>query len=383
MASAPLRWALQGGMLALSVALALLLGEGLARLVLYPGDYLRAKTVSDSILGRRLEPGASGHDQWGFRNRDVPHRADVVTIGDSQTYGIGVPRRSSWPAQLSELTGRQVYNAALGGYSPIQYYELLRRYALRLKPSAVVVGFYFGNDPREAYASVYALSHYAGLRRQGVPPLRSHVPAPSYKSRPLSRVRNWLSRHSVLYGATLLSILPGRAQRAELIIRQTANDMVRFHHDTSSTVFTPAFRLRALDLDSPRVMEGLRLSLVHFQLMARLCDSAGVAFYIALIPTKERVYQSLIDADPELQQHALLREVLAQEGDVDQRVRRFLQEGGISYIDLLPPLQDAVRHMPIYPPHEDGHPNAAGYSVIARTVGRAIAQHLNPTPAPR
>src|SRR5919198_6291763 len=151
MASRPLRWALLGGMLALSVALALLLGEGLARLVLVPVDYLMATPVFDPILGIRLEPGASGHDQWGFRNREIPHRVDVVTIGDSHTYGVGVPRRSSWPAQLSELTGRQVYNAALAGYSPVQYYELLRRYALRLKPSVVVVGFYFGNDLPEAY----------------------------------------------------------------------------------------------------------------------------------------------------------------------------------------------------------------------------------------
>ena len=86
-----------------------------------------ARPVRDPVLGRRLAPGAAGHDRWGFRNREVPPRGDVVTIGDSQTYGVGVPRLHSWPAQLAEITGRHVYNAALPGYSPIQYYELLRR----------------------------------------------------------------------------------------------------------------------------------------------------------------------------------------------------------------------------------------------------------------
>jgi lysophospholipase L1-like esterase len=109
--------------------------------------------------------------------------------------------------------------------------------------------------------------------------------------------------------------------------------------------------------------------------MARLCDSAGVAFSIALIPTKERVYQSLIDADSELRQDPVLRELLAQEAEVDQRVRRFLQQRGISYIDLLPPLRDAVTHTRLYRLDEDGHPTAAGYSVIAREVAKAIAQH--------
>jgi lysophospholipase L1-like esterase len=372
MASRPRRWALQGGMLTLSVALALLLGEGLARLVLNPVDYLTAARVFDPILGTRLEPGASGHDLWGFRNREIPQRTDVVTIGDSQTYGVGVPRFSSWPAQLGELTGLQVYNAALGGYSPVQYYELLRRYALRLKPSVVVVGFYAGNDLLEAYRAVYALPHHAPRRREDVPPVGIDVPAPSSKPPFVRRLHSWLSSHSVLYRVTLSSILP--AQPAELILGQDGNDVVRFHHGASSTAFAPAWRLRTLDLDSLAVREGLRLSLVHLEDMARLCDSAGVAFFIALIPTKERVYQPLIEADPELRQHAPLRELLAHEGEVDQRVRRFLQQRGISYIELLHPLQDAISRTPIYRSDDDGHPIAAGFSVIAREVARAIAQ---------
>jgi lysophospholipase L1-like esterase len=375
MASRPIRWALQGGMLALSVTLALLLGEGLARLVLDPGDYLMATPVSDPILGRRLEPGASGHDQWGFRNREVPHRADVVTIGDSQTYGVGLPLFSSWPAQLSQLTRLQVYNAALPGYSVVQYHELLRRYALQLKPSAVVVGFYFGNDLLEAYRIVYARPYYAALRRADVPPVQRRVPTGSSRKRSVRVLKRWLSVHSVLYRVALSSVLKEQGQRAELILGQDGDDVLRLHHGTSSTAFTPAGRLRALDLDSPRVREGLRLSLLQFELMAQLCDSAGVAFFIALLPTKERVYQPLIEADPELRQHPALRELLAQEGEVDQRVRRFLHERGISYIDLLSPLQDAVRHTPIYPPNDDGHPTAAGYAVIAQAVARAIAEH--------
>lgn len=375
MASRPHRWGLQGGMLALSVALALLLGEGVARLVLEPVDYLMARPVIDPILGRRLEPGASGHDQWGFRNREIPDRADVVTIGDSQTYGTGVPRLSSWPVQLSELTGRQVYNVALGGYSPIEYHQLLRRYALSLKPSVIVVGFYFGNDLHEAYRRVYALPHYTALRRKDVPSLEGTAPPRSSKSRFVRRLRAWFSSHSVLYRVALSAILQEQVQRAELILTQGDNDLVRLHHGTSSTTFAPAHRLGALDLDSLSVQEGLRLSLLHFELMARLCDSAGVAFFIALIPTKERVYQSLIDADPELRQDRVLRELLAQEAEVDRRVRRFLQQRGISYIDLLPPLRDAVSHTRIYRLDEDGHPTAAGYSVIAREIARAIPQH--------
>jgi len=373
--SKPIRWALQGGLLALSIALALLLGEGLARLVLDPGDYLMARPLRDPVLGRRLAPGAAGHDRWGFRNPEVPAEGDVVTIGDSQTYGVGVPRLDSWPAQLARITGRHVYNAALPGYSPIQYYALLRQYALRLEPRVVVVGFYFGNDLLEAYRLVYALPHYTALRRHDVPPVKRRALTSGTRSPHLRRLQRWLARHSVLYGATLEAILKGPAQRAELIIREPGSDMPRIHGGASSTVFTPAFRLRVVDLRSPVVREGLRLTLVHFELMARLCDSAGVRLFVALIPTKERVYQPLIEADPELRRHAVLRELLAQEGEADRNVRDFLEQHGIAHVDLLPSLRDALGHTPIYPPDEDGHPNAAGYAVIARAIGRAIARN--------
>jgi lysophospholipase L1-like esterase len=367
-----LRWALHGGLLVLSTAVALLLGEGLARLVLNPGDYLMARPVRDAVLGRRLAPGAAGHDAWGFRNPEVPTRGDVVTIGDSQTYGVGVPRLEAWPAQLSQLTGRDVYNAALPGYSPIQYRELLRRYALRLRPRVVVVGFYYGNDLLEAYRIVYALPHYTDLRRHDVPPVKRQPPSTGGTSPRWRRLQRWLARHSVLYDASLAAILRGHAQRAELIVRESGTDRPRIHQGTFSTVFTPGYRLRAVDLGSPVIREGLRLTLLQFQLMARLCDSAGVRLFVALIPTKERVYQPLVETDPGLRDHAVLREELAQEGEADRRVRGFLKQHGIAYVDLLPSLRAALGHTAIYPPDDDGHPNAAGHAAIARAVGRAI-----------
>jgi lysophospholipase L1-like esterase len=374
MASRLARWTLQGGLLAVALVLAVLLGEGIARLVLDPADFLIVQPVRDTILGQRLDPGASGHDQWGFRNREVPDSAEVVTIGDSQTYGVGLPRGSSWPAQLSKLTGRSVYNASLPSYSPVQYHELLRRYALRLKPDAVVVGFYFGNDLLESYRIVYGNPHYIALRRPNMPAPRTlaRVVGPGSKSRGLSsRVRRWLSGHSVLYRASV-AVLQGRAQRAELVFHQADKELVHFNHGAYSTVFSPGYRLRSLDLSADVVREGLRLALLELGQMAQLCDSAGVALTVALIPTKERVYQPLIEADSALSRNAELRRMIANEAEADQEVRRFLEENKIGYVDLLPPLREVVGRAVIYPPDDDGHPTAAGYGVIARAVEKAM-----------
>ena len=256
----------------------------------------------------------------------------------------------------------------------MQYNELLRRYALRLKPTAVVVGFYFGNDLLESYRIVYGLSHYAALRRPNMPAPRTlrRVVDPVSRARgPVARGRRWLSANSVLYRVAV-AVLQGRAQRAELVLRSAETELVRFHHGVSSTVFAPAYRRRSLDLSADVVREGLRLSLLELGQMAQLCDSADVALTVALIPTKERVYQPLIEAAPGLRQNAELRRMLANEARADQEVRRFLEGKGIAYIDLLPPLREVVGRTPIYPPDDDGHPTAAGYAIIARAVGKAM-----------
>lgn len=101
--------------LTLSIAVSVLLAEGVLRLVLDPIDYLAVSIVPDPVLNHRIAPGASGHDDWGYRNRDVPERAEVLAIGDSMTYGIMAKSYESWPAQLAEIQNISTYNAALDG----------------------------------------------------------------------------------------------------------------------------------------------------------------------------------------------------------------------------------------------------------------------------
>ena len=47
-----------------------------------------AQTVPDDRLGHRPNPAHPEHDRQGFRNLEVPSRAHLVALGDSQTYGV-------------------------------------------------------------------------------------------------------------------------------------------------------------------------------------------------------------------------------------------------------------------------------------------------------
>src|SRR4030095_14915524 len=48
------------------------------------------ESLPDERLGSRPNPSYPGHDSKGFRNPRVPAKADVVALGDSNTYGANV-----------------------------------------------------------------------------------------------------------------------------------------------------------------------------------------------------------------------------------------------------------------------------------------------------
>ena len=116
-----------------------------ARLVLRPADYLSVEMVHDDVLGAVPSAGArsGGFDAWGFRNREVPASADIVTIGDSHTYGNTATMEDSWPYALGRLSGQRVYNVGLGGYGPNQYFAVFKSRGFSLNGSTKLLPLSF------------------------------------------------------------------------------------------------------------------------------------------------------------------------------------------------------------------------------------------------
>ena len=110
--------------------------------------------LEDPLLGYRPLPGSGDHDERGFRNESVPSGADVVALGDSQTWGVNAPIDQSWPAVLASETGLVVYNMRTGGYGPLHYRVLLDE-ALALDPRWIVIALFLGNDVHDCYELAY------------------------------------------------------------------------------------------------------------------------------------------------------------------------------------------------------------------------------------
>ncbi len=364
-------WTANLALLLFSAVLCLVFMETMLRQLLNPADYIAPEIVDHDILGVQIKPFSAGHDAWGYRNPSVPDFADIVTIGDSQTYGFLSAAQDAWPAHLATKIKGSVYNLSLPGHSPVDYYYLLTDKAFPLKPSVVIVGFYLGNDLLEAYRSVYTKAYWKNMRKAGFVPTEDIPPSSVQWVRRndprFSGVRGYLAHHSIIFNIVtpylLDSIQPLKAKG----IGDTPN-AVWLQDDTHhiQTLLTPLQRWIAINLRDQRVQEGLRISLDVLRRMNVLCLERGIHLIVALIPTKENVYSDHVH-DLGLAQVNRIREIVLNEEQVRKTIQSTLRKYQIPSIDLFGPLKEAARTQAIYH-RRDGHPNREGHQAIAEAI---------------
>ena len=364
-------------------------------------------TIPDPRLGHRPNPAYPGHDANGFRNPRVPDTADVVALGDSQTYGTGVEASQAWPSRLGALTGRSIYNMSFGGYGPahgLLYWEA----AAALHPEIVVEAVYAGNDYFDGFDIVYnrgQLPEFASPEptvqervraAERASPLAEHVarmfvmdadvdPAEQGWTTPRSRLSPtaWIARHSSLYGLARRACYEWKSRRAPAPIDpreswEKALAFARAHPDfcqpfdggSARTVFTSRYRLAAIDQSDPRIAEGLRITLRALDRAHGLAAASKIRFLVLLIPTKELVFAESVKDPAEVYRRLIENEALAR-----RTTMAFLDEHGIEYIDALPALraQLAAGPQPYHVDH-DGHLNEHGHRAIAEAVARRLGR---------
>src|SRR5262245_26158064 len=372
------------GLVLASMLVAVLLAEGVARLAVNPADFLHAKPVEDPILGLRFEALTTGHDALGFRNPTVPARASIVAIGDSVTYGVPVPREASWPQQLAGLLGEPVYNMGLLGFGPLQYLHLAQNVAPALKPRLLIVGLYLGNDLMDAYNLPRSRPHWQAWRVSAAPDSGATAFDVAGQSEPKKRfesLRNWLSRNSVLYSMLRLTVFqPFAAREQDQLAQGCAPDMQMLWRDPASpgvrTIFTPAYRLAAVDLELQAVSDGMAITQKAFAALKAEGERQGVQLLVLLIPTKERAYCGYLRKSGERMPESYSKLCVA-EARASAELQRFMTARGIVHLDVTPALESHIeQHEQLYPPDSDGHPHVAGYRVIAQEAALAVRRML-------
>jgi hypothetical protein len=374
------RGLLNGLLVTVSLVIGLALCEGALRVVLNPADYLTTMTVPDDVLGIKIAPGAAGFDRWGFRNDTVPTSADIVTIGDSHTYGNTATMSDAWPSVLARMTERRVYNLALGGYGPNQYYHLLAR-AVTLKPRWVVCALYMGDDFENAFLMTYGKDHWAFLRDGRQAAVDANIWQTPDTRTWHQRLRLWLSRHSMVYQLVVhgpvLGKLKGTLQIARVARAEDRSTTSLIDPDAGiQEAFRPVGLRDRLDQRSPAVREGMRITFTLLRRMEQACRQHDCRLLVVLIPTKESVFADHLLRNPRLPLWEVVADLVANERQASAALRGFLDDARIPYVDTLPALRRQLGDHLYAASDRDMHPSRNGYRVIGETVAVFLRDKL-------
>ena len=363
----------------LAILVALGLCELAARFVVNPADYLSVTVQPDNVLGMTIAPHSAGLDAWGFRNPGIPSSAEIVTLGDSHTFGNTATMHDAWPTALARKVGRTVYNLGLGGYGPNQYYHLLTTRGITLRPRWVFCGLYMGDDFENAFSITYGLDHWAYLRAGHWPAVNANIWDDVARPGPLKPLRDWLSRNSLVYrlvvhGAVFGALKETWRYRQIERNRDPAVTTIRVPDENIQEAFRPLGIANRLGQGRSEVKEGMRITFQLLKEMDRVCRESGCTFVVVVIPTKETVFAEYLGRVPALHLKDSVDSVISSERVARRELGAFLDGAGIPYVDTLPALRQAVGQQLYARTTADMHPGKNGYAVIAETVAEFLRQ---------
>ncbi|PLX27416.1 hypothetical protein C0583_03840 [Candidatus Parcubacteria bacterium] len=347
------------------------------------------KTVGNDILAYIGTPGGD-IDERGFRNNEALEQASIVVIGDSQTYGNNASLEEAWPQVYAGLVEEKMYQMAYGGYGPIQYRYLFDK-AQELEPKKIIVAMYLGNDFYDAYNMACNKDYWKNYC--GVGELENNVSQESKNVRmmilygydddsiqmKILKLRQLIRKHSRLYGllgnaSRSLREKLGLAQKKEEVANrvndwaENNDEAILFKYNDSSTILSPEYRLGAVSLDDPKTAEGFEVFKKTFAEMNDLATEKNIEFEVVIIPTKEIIYYNYSKQTEGTDLSGLDAYILKEE-ELLRNVEGFFDEDGIEYHLVLSDMVKALEDGGVlYNKGIDGHPNSAGYEVIAQSV---------------
>lgn len=359
------------------------MAEIVTRMALDPANHASLSPVPDDTLGTRVPDGALGYDDWGFRNREIPDKADIVTIGDSQTFGINASVGSDWPGQLEDMSNNEVYNLSAEGYGPVQYYHLFKTKGLKLQPDRVIVGYYIGNDPLDSYEMTYNHKTWSKLRSEDFSAgpdttLNSSLDlylsnnASARERNLVSSLKSWLAGKSMLYRLGFhndnVRNFPDLVQEpAENHIQRASYPSLNIPERNINETFTTVHQSYKMDVHNKKIQEGLRVTFELFKKMKQKSEEMDIEFTVLLIPTKEMVFSHYLFNNDQVKYSGAIDKLLNNERMIREISMKYFMANDIKYIDALPTMQQAIEEDKIYAPSDTNQPNVQGYQLIAKS----------------
>lgn len=362
------------------VPLALLWGEIFTR-VLLPQNVDSKMNIfeSDPVVGFTYKPNASTYEKGreynalyqinslGLRDREYGEKRDgvfrILLLGDSFSVSHGMPIEDSLSRQLERALQAiavsegmsvkiEVINAAVGGYSPYNYWKAYRRWAPVLKPDTIVVGL----SPDDYDCSNEHLQ-YLIEKGMTLSTFKDGQKPPESGMVSINKLRQWLSWNSEFY----------------ILLRNFLyyNDHVgRIYLWMNVRAAEQNNQLQQYIVAQPESMTRVwAKTFFYLQKLKKDISDDGVALIILSIPLK-------MEVDPEVYRHSLAASGLAPlQINLDQpfkQISAFSKAENIPILDPRQALRKRHAEVPCYFVY-DGHWIAEG--IRAATRAAAIQWH--------
>jgi hypothetical protein len=382
------RWALNAGLILLSVLAVLVLLETALRFTPYRylltrDRHLRYYYQADLVKGFDIVPNVSGK-RLSVDNRvefevwsnelgcfDQPYRNEpdyLLLVGDSFTHSYA-PFPDKWGTQIEKLLNYRVLKCGVSGYGTKQ--ELLKAAEIiarvRHQPRLIIVG-YFWNDLSDDY-SFPILTVIDGFL---VNSTRYKDPQTGKLSKdelekPYTFWEKWFSgTYPLSFGEMTRYYLD-----QHLIVMNLINDALVRYFPGKKNAFADSNKFLAFQDEQPWVREIWDRHLENLAAFKDLAAANRARLLVVLIPTNTQVY-------PFLAPHSGI--------DLERPNRilgRFLKAQGIDYLDLLPLMKTYADQQPrpsLNPDkdlywRQNSHWSIRGEHLVGLLVSRYILEH--------
>jgi hypothetical protein len=365
-----------------SIIFSLAVGEFLLRFFTPFPIYARKNLISHNTLGWVLNPRLKGIDTAGFRNYKIIDDPDIITIGDSHTYGFYVPEKYSWPTILSKISRLTVYNLGMGGYGILHYVYLLDK-ATEMLPNDIIIGFFLENDLadfcRIAHKPFWREILYKNNSNTGVCSHRvSNKSKKRIKTNPdkVYGLLEWLNKNTAI-GNIVNYYFYDRLKnfvRIKISKRDHQDNVVTYGHN--ATILRDSEMIyKNMDSSEPIIREALKVTDTLFKDSIKRAVKKGINVHILFIPSKESVLYNYMKKKNYIKNQYVPKVVEKEEELVKKLTSLFNSAGAQTYFfrnEMSTAIEKGTR---IYYASDQRHPTAEGYRIYAKTALHLLNPH--------